>query len=124
MRSSTFYILFTYTEIYINTFLYAIWSVKKTEITALEIRCADHATFCICKKLALSSPTSSGRSIGVVSLRISATELCFVCHLEVGMEYLRGFLDYSAIFSSFVAYIVIPLYSSCWLQILYKFGVL
>jgi hypothetical protein len=98
--------------------------IRKTEITAIEIRCADHATPCISKKFTLSLPTSSGRSIGIVSSRTSGTGLCYVCHLEVGMEYLRGFLNYSAIFSSFVAYIVIPLYSSCWLQTLYKFGVL
>jgi hypothetical protein len=35
--------------------------VKKTELTAGGIRCADHATPSIRKKLALTSPTSGGR---------------------------------------------------------------
>jgi hypothetical protein len=52
--------------------------VKKTEITAVGIRRADHATPCICKKLALSSPTSCGRSVGIVHSRAITTELCFV----------------------------------------------
>jgi hypothetical protein len=43
--------------------------VKKTELTAGAIRCADHATAPIRKKLALTSPTSGGRSVGIVRLR-------------------------------------------------------
>jgi hypothetical protein len=42
--------------------------VKKTELTAEGIRCADHATPPIRKKLALTSPTSGGRSVGIVRL--------------------------------------------------------
>jgi hypothetical protein len=38
------------------------------------IRCADHATPSNCKKLALTSPTSGGRSVGIVRLRTKATE--------------------------------------------------
>jgi hypothetical protein len=38
------------------------------------IRCTDHATPSIRKKLALTSPTSGGRSVGVVRLRTKATE--------------------------------------------------
>jgi hypothetical protein len=43
--------------------------VKKTELTTWGIRCADHATPSIRKMLALTSPTSCGRSVGVVRLR-------------------------------------------------------
>jgi hypothetical protein len=43
--------------------------VKKTELTAVGIRCADHATPSIRKKLALISPTSGDGSVGIVRLR-------------------------------------------------------
>jgi hypothetical protein len=43
--------------------------VKKTELTTGGIRCTDHATPSILKKLALTSPTSGGRSVGIVRLR-------------------------------------------------------
>jgi hypothetical protein len=43
--------------------------VKKTELTTGGIRCADHATPSIRRKLALTSPTSGGRSVGKVRLR-------------------------------------------------------
>jgi hypothetical protein len=43
--------------------------VKKAELTAGEIRCADHATLSIRKKLELTSPTSGGRSVSIVRLR-------------------------------------------------------
>jgi hypothetical protein len=39
--------------------------VKRAELTARGIRCADHATPPIRKKLALTSPTSGGRSVGI-----------------------------------------------------------
>jgi hypothetical protein len=42
--------------------------VKKTELTTGGIRCADHATPSIRKKLAPTSPTSGGRSVGIVRL--------------------------------------------------------
>jgi hypothetical protein len=40
--------------------------VKKTEIMAEGIRCADHATLLYPLKLALTSPTNGGRSDGTV----------------------------------------------------------
>jgi hypothetical protein len=52
--------------------------VWKTENTAVEIRCADHATPSIPKNFALSSPTSGGRSVGIVRSRTKATEFFFV----------------------------------------------
>jgi hypothetical protein len=47
----------------------------KTEIAAVEIRCADHATPIYPQKLALTSPKSDGRSVGIVRLQTKATEL-------------------------------------------------
>jgi hypothetical protein len=43
--------------------------VKKAELTTRGIRCADHATPSTRQKLALTSPTSGGRSAGIVRLR-------------------------------------------------------
>jgi hypothetical protein len=48
---------------------------RKSRLTAAEIRCADHATPSILKKLALTSPTSGGHSVGIVRFRIEATEM-------------------------------------------------
>jgi hypothetical protein len=50
----------------------------KTENTAVGIRCADHATPSVGKKLALTSPTCGGRSVGIVRLRTKATEFSLV----------------------------------------------
>jgi hypothetical protein len=41
------------------------------------IRCADHATTSTRKSLALTLPTSGGRSIGIARLRTTATEFSF-----------------------------------------------
>jgi hypothetical protein len=49
--------------------LLTLTPVKKAELTAGGIRYADHATPSIRKKLALTSPTSGGRSVGIVRLR-------------------------------------------------------
>jgi hypothetical protein len=40
------------------------------------IRCADHATSSIRKKLTLTSPTSGGRSVGIVRLRTKSHGVC------------------------------------------------
>jgi hypothetical protein len=50
---------------------------KKTEITALGIRHANHVTPLYPQKLALASPTSGGRTVGVVCSRTDATEFVF-----------------------------------------------
>jgi hypothetical protein len=42
---------------------------RKPKLTAVGIRWADHATPSIRKKLALTSPTRGGRSVGIVRLR-------------------------------------------------------
>jgi hypothetical protein len=46
---------------------------KKPRLTAMGIRCADHATPSTRK----TWPTSGGRSVGVVRLRTTATEFSF-----------------------------------------------
>jgi hypothetical protein len=52
----------------------SIGSGLEIENTAVGIRCADHATSSIRKKLALTSPTRDGRSVGIVRSRTQATE--------------------------------------------------
>ena len=51
----------------------------------MEIRCADHVTPLYPQKLALTSPTGGGRSVGIVRSRTKATEFsfCFSCMLLV-----------------------------------------
>jgi hypothetical protein len=49
-------------------------AVKKAENTAVGIRCADHATPLDPQKLALTLPTSGGRSVGIVCSETQATE--------------------------------------------------
>jgi hypothetical protein len=50
---------------------------RKPRLMAVGIRCADHATPSTRKKLTLTSPTSGGRSVGIVRLRTKATEFSF-----------------------------------------------
>jgi hypothetical protein len=50
----------------------------ETEITAVDILRADHATPLYTQKSALTSPTSDGRSVGIVRLRTKATESSYV----------------------------------------------
>jgi hypothetical protein len=50
-------------------------TVYKTENTAVGIRHADHVAPLCPQRLALTSPTSGGLSVGIVRLRTQATEL-------------------------------------------------
>ena len=45
-------------------------------------RCADHVTPLYPQKLALTSPTGGGRSVGIVRVRIKATEFNPGVHYE------------------------------------------
>ena len=45
---------------------------------AVGTRCADHVTPLYPQKLALTSPTGGGRSVGIVHVRTKATELIHV----------------------------------------------
>jgi hypothetical protein len=49
--------------------------VLKVENTAVGIRSANHATPFYLQKLVLTSPTSGGRSVGIVCSRTKATAL-------------------------------------------------
>ena len=48
-------------------------------------RCADHVTPLYPQKLALTSPTGGGRSVGIVRVRTKATEFSFIVTTEIGV---------------------------------------
>ena len=50
---------------------------RKQILMAVGTRCADHVTPLYPQKLALTSPTGGGRSVGIVRVQTKATE--FVC---------------------------------------------
>ena len=50
---------------------------RKQRLTAVGTRCADHVTPFYPQKLALTSPTGGGRSVGIVRVRTKATEFFF-----------------------------------------------
>jgi hypothetical protein len=56
--------------------------IQETEITVVGINRADNFTLSIRIKLVLTSPTSGGRSVGIVRSRAQATE--FLCLLKQG----------------------------------------
>ena len=56
--------------------------VQKTEINGCGDRCADHVTPLYPQKLALTSPTGGGRSVGIVRSRTKATEFSDLQKLE------------------------------------------
>ena len=50
---------------------------RKQRLTVVGTRCADHVTPLYPQKLALTSPTGGGRSVGIVRVRTKATEFSF-----------------------------------------------
>jgi len=55
-------------------------------------RCSDHVTPLYPQKLALTSPTGGGRSVGIVRVRTKATELSFVLYYG-DLYYIYGILQ-------------------------------
>jgi hypothetical protein len=56
--------------------------VQKTESMAVGIRHADHVAPSILKKLAITSPTSGGRSVGTVRSRTQTMEFFYIPNFE------------------------------------------
>jgi len=65
---------------------------RKQRLTAVGTRCADDVTPLYPRKLALTSPTGGGRSVGIVRVRTKATEFSFYKRLWMctGFVWLRA----------------------------------
>jgi len=55
---------------------------RKQRLKAVGTRCADHVTPLYPQKLALTSPTGGGRSVGIVRSRTKATEFYILCAMR------------------------------------------
>jgi len=63
---------------------------RKQRLTAVGTRCADHVTPLYSQKLALTSPTGGGRSVGIVRVRTKATEFSLVLVLLSSINALKN----------------------------------
>ena len=57
---------------------------RKQRLTAVGTCCADHVTPLYPQKLALTSPTGGGRSVGIVCVRTKATEFIYIYRKVAG----------------------------------------
>jgi len=55
---------------------------RKQRLTAVGTRCTDHVTPLYPQKLALTSPTGGGRSVGIVHVRTKVTEFSLVALIQ------------------------------------------
>ena len=61
--------------------------LENRDLTAVGTRCPDHVTPLYPQKLALTSPTGGGRSVGIVRVRTKATEFSLrACLLKKNLE--------------------------------------
>jgi hypothetical protein len=60
--------------------------VKKTEITTVQILCADHTTPLYPQKLTLTSPISGSLSVGIVRSRTKATVIIIIIIIIVVVD--------------------------------------
>jgi hypothetical protein len=60
---------------------------QNTVYTTLDVCRADYATHLYPQKLALTSPTSRGRSVGIVRSRTQATELFIIITTSLDVRY-------------------------------------
>ena len=58
---------------------------RKQRFTAVGTRCADHVTPLYPQKLALTSPTGGGRSVGIVRVWTKATEFSFYVRYNINL---------------------------------------
>ena len=63
---------------------------RKQRLSAVGTRCADHVTPLYPQKLALTSPTGGGRSVGIVRVRTKAKEFSSAAVQYRGSEGLVG----------------------------------
>ena len=68
-------------------------AARKQSLTAVGTRCPDHATPLYPQKLALTSPTGGGRSVGIVRSRTKATAF-FIAQISFvhKLQYVRHML--------------------------------
>ena len=63
---------------------------ENRDLTAVGIRCADHVTPLYPQKLALTSPTGGGHSVGIVRSRTKATEFRYIDCLSLTYAINKG----------------------------------